>query len=405
MGPLIRPPSGALETALLTLEADENWLVMPERNAGNSHLWSPGVKWGVRPESTTHHVEFFGPLLGVMRFERLDEAIQLVNQTGYGLTSGLQSLDDREQAQWMAGIRAGNLYINKPTVGAIVLRQPFGGFGKSSFGPGLKAGGPNYVAQFMRFPRDPTRRLRESSAWSANSTPPNGLRDGEEPVEFERLGHPDLATLAAAMRREQTSLDAAADDDSLATILAALDSFDAWWRDEFSQTHDPLRLLGEDNLRRYLPCTEVHVRVHANDRWFDIFARAAAARVTGARVVISGPPELHHPAVVALDRLTDDWAAGIEFHEETDEDLIDQLETQCIERLRYAAPDRVPARIRQVAAQCSIPIIDRRVTAAGRVELLWYVREQSVSFAYHRYGNLGSRATEVRQDPAAVLDA
>ena len=102
-----------------------------------------------------------------MRFEKLHEAIALVNQTGYGLTSGLESLDDREQAEWKAGIRAGNLYINRGTTGAIVLRQPFGGMGKSAFGPGLKAGGPNYVAQFMDFTetddsgaRDPIARIR-----------------------------------------------------------------------------------------------------------------------------------------------------------------------------------------------------------------------------------------------------
>src|SRR3974377_280860 len=95
--------------------------------------------------------EFFGPVLGVMRFEKLSQAIEMVNQTGYGLTSGLQSLDDREQQQWQAQIRAGNLYINRTTVGAIVLRQPFGGMGKSVFGPGVKAGGPNYVALLMDF--------------------------------------------------------------------------------------------------------------------------------------------------------------------------------------------------------------------------------------------------------------
>src|SRR5262249_56224774 len=70
--------------------------------------------------------------------------------TGYGLTSGLESLDDREQQLWCSRIRAGNLYINRPTTGAIVLRQPFGGIGKSSVGPGIKAGSPNYVVPLMR---------------------------------------------------------------------------------------------------------------------------------------------------------------------------------------------------------------------------------------------------------------
>ena len=88
-----------------------------------------------------------------MEARDLDDAIDLVNATGYGLTSGLESLDDREQELWRERIRAGNLYINRPTTGAIVLRQPFGGMGKSSVGPGIKAGGPNYVVPLMRFER------------------------------------------------------------------------------------------------------------------------------------------------------------------------------------------------------------------------------------------------------------
>ena len=70
-------------------------------------------------------------------------------------------------AEWQAGIRAGNLYINRPTTGAIVLRQPFGGMGKSCFGPGLKAGGPNYVAQFMAFADRARRAVRRADRQSA----------------------------------------------------------------------------------------------------------------------------------------------------------------------------------------------------------------------------------------------
>ena len=71
----------------------------------------------------------------------LDEAIDLANDQPFGLTSGLQSLDDREVVRWMEGIEAGNLYVNRSTTGAIVGRQPFGGWKGSSVGPGAKAGG------------------------------------------------------------------------------------------------------------------------------------------------------------------------------------------------------------------------------------------------------------------------
>jgi RHH-type proline utilization regulon transcriptional repressor/proline dehydrogenase/delta 1-pyrroline-5-carboxylate dehydrogenase len=146
MGPMIKPPSGDLETALKVLEPGEEWAVMPQPVEGNPCLWTPGVKYGVLPGSYTHMTEFFGPVLAVMRFETLAEAVRLVNQTGYGLTSGLESLDEREWDYWKAHIRAGNLYINRSMIGAVVGSQPFGGEGLSGTGP--KAGGPHYLYRF-----------------------------------------------------------------------------------------------------------------------------------------------------------------------------------------------------------------------------------------------------------------
>ncbi|MCP5055257.1 MAG: aldehyde dehydrogenase family protein [bacterium] len=150
IGPLIREPRGVLARGLKELESGESWAIRPARVGSNPQLWSPGIKWGVQPGSTTHTTEFFGPVLGVLMANDLDEAIDLVHQTGYGLTSGLQSLDDREQEHWLGRVRAGNLYVNRGTTGAIVLRQPFGGMGRSAIGPGLKAGGPNYVLAITR---------------------------------------------------------------------------------------------------------------------------------------------------------------------------------------------------------------------------------------------------------------
>ena len=84
-----------------------------------------------------------------MKAKDLDDAIGIVNSTGFGLTSGLQSLDTQEQTHWTERIEAGNLYINRTTTGAIVQRQPFGGLKKSAIGAGTKAGGPNYVLQLL----------------------------------------------------------------------------------------------------------------------------------------------------------------------------------------------------------------------------------------------------------------
>ncbi len=375
LGPLIRPPDGDLARALTTLEAGESWVVTPRQVGDDPRLWSPGVKWGVQPGSFTHLTEFFGPVLGVMRFTALAEAIALVNATGYGLTSGLESLDEREQEMWKAGIRAGNLYINKPTTGAIVLRQPFGGMGRSSFGAGMKAGGPNYVAQFMVF---------------AERTG----RDGT-PCRPYQLANASLNDL----RLRLLAVEVEAEPGEVTRVLAAMASYDRAYREEFGREHDHFRLLGEDNARRYLPFAAVRVRVDGRDSFFEIFARACAARAAGCRVTMSMPPDLAHAAVRRLDEMTDAWAAGIEFIEETDEELAAAIRSGATERVRFAAAERVPAELRTVAHEAGVFLADAAVVAEGRVELLWSVREQSVSHAYHRYGNLGARAGERRAEP------
>jgi RHH-type proline utilization regulon transcriptional repressor/proline dehydrogenase/delta 1-pyrroline-5-carboxylate dehydrogenase len=70
------------------------------------------------------------------------------------------------------------------------------------------------------------------------------------------------------------------------------------------------------------------------------------------------------------------------------------------ERVRYAAPDRVPAQIFEAAREVGLFTARASVLAEGRIELLWYLREQSISRDYHRYGNLGERAEEERAEPA-----
>ena len=364
VGPLIRPPAGALEEALKTLEPGESWAVMPRRVGDDPHLWSPGVKYGVTPGSVTHRTEFFGPLLGVMRFERLAEAIEIVNATGYGLTSAIHSLDDREIEQWKRGIRAGNLYVNRGTTGAIVLRQPFGGMGRSSVGPGLKAGGPNYVAAFMDF-RD------------ASATVPPATR---------AIENADLAALAAHLGR-----DAAGE-----RLRAAVASYDAAWRDEFSREHDHFRLLGQDNVRRYLPFGTVCVRIVPDDDWCGVVARVAAARVTGARVLASFAPGCPRAWHESLDAWTESWAGGIELVEQPD-DAVAALVPRPDVRIRYDGRSLVPVAIRRAAAAVGQWIADPPVVSAGRVELLWVLREQSISHDYHRYGNLGRRVGERRR--------
>ncbi|GFE51568.1 bifunctional protein PutA [Roseobacter cerasinus] len=103
--------------------------------------------------------EIFGPVLHIATFKshELDTVIDAINATGYGLTFGLQTrIDDRVQ-HVSDRIEAGNIYINRNQIGAVVGSQPFGGEGLSGTGP--KAGGPNYLSRFAA----PERELREGT--------------------------------------------------------------------------------------------------------------------------------------------------------------------------------------------------------------------------------------------------
>jgi len=92
--------------------------------------------------------ENFGAILHVIRFagDKLDQVVEAINTTGYGLTLGLQSRIDTVRDYVEAHARVGNFYVNRNQIGAVVESQPFGGEGLSGTGP--KAGGPHYVARF-----------------------------------------------------------------------------------------------------------------------------------------------------------------------------------------------------------------------------------------------------------------
>src|SRR5690606_21192167 len=139
IGPVIAPPSGPLERALTMLDPGESWLVEPRQLDDTGRLWSPGVRLGVRPGSWFHRTECFGPVLGVIRADDLDQAIEIQNDSEFGLTGGLHSLDPGEIERWVDRVEVGNAYVNKGTTGAVVRRQPFGGWRRSSVGPGARA--------------------------------------------------------------------------------------------------------------------------------------------------------------------------------------------------------------------------------------------------------------------------
>lgn len=300
--PLIREAGESLHRALTRLEPGEEWLLQPQQSAADPCLWSPGIRLGVKPGSWFHQTECFGPVLGLMRAESLDQAISWQNATAYGLTAGIHTLDPREITKWQDRVQAGNLYINRPITGAIVQRQPFGGWKRSCIGPGAKAGGPNYVWSF-------------------------------------------------------------ADMTDAAPALDAAESYRAAWRSHFSVDHDPSALRCESNVFRYRPARGVILRLQGDDT-VSLQRARLAAEITGT------------PLIVSLGST------------ESDEDFLRRLPALAAEAefLRVTPP--CPDTILRAAQQAGLNVITAPLTACGRVELRFWLREQSVSRTLHRYGQM-----------------
>jgi RHH-type proline utilization regulon transcriptional repressor/proline dehydrogenase/delta 1-pyrroline-5-carboxylate dehydrogenase len=359
MNPLIHEPRGPLKRGLTTLEPGEEWLLEPKQSPDNPCLWSPGIKWNVPPGGFTHMTELFGPVLGVMRAEDLRHALELANAVPYGLTSGLQSLDDREQALWLDEIEAGNLYINRTTTGAIVRRQPFGGTKASNFGGGAKAGGPNYLCEFMR----------------ASQV---GLPQEKSPVNEW------VNNLTSFLEK----LDLSAEE--LGTWTSSVSNYAYWWK-RMRQDRDPTKIVGEDNFFRYLPRSAVSCRIEPISNPLDALRVAAAALTCGAGLEISWS---HNDAkAAALNWL--ELVPVLRVVEETDETFLSRVKAGKMRRVRVL--EKASPALHVAASETGVHVIDAPVLANGRLELLHFVREVAISIDYHRYGNLGMREGELRR--------
>ncbi|HEX4793624.1 MAG TPA: L-glutamate gamma-semialdehyde dehydrogenase [Humisphaera sp.] len=138
----------------------------------------PTIFADVPPTSSLAQEEIFGPVLSVIRAANLDEALQIANGTRYALTGGIFSRSPRNIERVRHEFRVGNLYINRKITGALVDRQPFGGFKLS--GVGSKAGGPDYLLQFV-LPRVITENtLRHGFAPGSESLRGGAGRGGGE---------------------------------------------------------------------------------------------------------------------------------------------------------------------------------------------------------------------------------
>lgn len=376
LGALCDKPSEKLTKAINELEAGEEWALKPTFINDNAHLMTPGIKYGVKKGAFTHMNELFAPLLSVIRAKDLQEAIELVNATGYGLTAGFESLDEREWEYFHTHIQAGNIYINKPTTGAIVLRQPFGGVKKSAIGFGRKVGIYNYITQFM---------------------------DIEAKADTNLLDSP----LANALEK----LSKASDESTQATLAnAALmaKSYAYHYKHEFSVARDYVNIRGEDNLFSYTRIKNLAFRVCEQDSLQDILGVIIGCHTLGlsplvsyekkvdSRICDTNAQKVDSRAIITLAQKVCQMAdLAADFVAESSDEFIAKL--PLFERVRYHAKPDTSDPIYQATAKWAKIIIRDKPLLNGRFELLFYHNEKALSVSYHRYGNLGIRALKNSQ--------
>jgi RHH-type transcriptional regulator, proline utilization regulon repressor / proline dehydrogenase / delta 1-pyrroline-5-carboxylate dehydrogenase len=354
--PVQRPPDETLQRGLDTLDDGESWLLEPQMVDDNPCLWRPGIRIGVKPGSWYHQNECFGPVLGVIRVEDFQEALKIQNSSDFGLTGGLYSLDPLEIREWRDKVQVGNAYINRSTTGAIVRRQPFGGWKDSCVGPGAKAGGPNYVATLCH--------------WI------------QEKLPEKRIATPGAVAVATKQLEGLLS-----DLDDRQALLASAESYAYWWQHEFSISHDPSQIHGETNEFRYRlrPWHLVRIQQPVEMGYpLAVAQTVLACLTTGVKLEISlsqANPEIDRIAQIA----------GVTPRIETDEQLARRLREKHLQETKggsmrilgdYDPHEFAPAVIG------NIPLMNPQVFANGRLELLNYLKEQSMTQIVHRYGNI-----------------
>jgi len=351
VGPMITNSNDKLLHAITHLEAGEWWLVAPEFIDKSKYMLKPCVKWGVKPGSYSFVNELFAPMLSVVCADNFEHAIELANSSEFGLTAGLQTLDESERERWKQKIEAGNLYINRGITGAIVSRQPFGGMKRSAFGGGIKAGGPNYVSCFLNI---------------LNNT---NLANINELFELDKstiLG--EFKTGAAVLR-----------NDEKLKYEWAVASYLKNYNEEFSIERDIHDLMGEQNIFRYLPLKNMLFRINENDSLTDVLMVLAAAKISKTPMYISlNSSDSKLNLVKTLAKATNVLI-------QNEQEFISSM--KIYERIRTCTTD-LSINVYNEAARLGKYIAMQLPLIEGRLELIHYLKEQSVTFEYHRYGSI-----------------
>ena len=358
MGPIIEQAHGKLAVALTTLDADETWLVQPRELDESGRLWSPGVRDNVQAGSAFHLTEYFVPVLGVMTAATLEEAIELQNAPAYGLTAGIHSLDPGEISTWLDTVEAGNLYVNRGITGAVVRRQPFGGWKRSTVGASAKAGGPNYLLTL--------------GDWAPVFSAPGSA------VVLEGLS----AVVTRVIEAAQPGMEFLEFD----RVRAAAESDEKAWTSEYGVARDVSALGVERNVFRYRP-VPITIRLAEGASPSQLVRVLVAATRAGATVAISSAVPVH-AGLISLFRSELSPLRVVDVVVEPDARFQSALQSSTARphRIRLLGGDAVQLAT-ALEGDPDVAIYSGPVTTSGRIELLPFLHEQAVSMTAHRFGN------------------
>jgi RHH-type proline utilization regulon transcriptional repressor/proline dehydrogenase/delta 1-pyrroline-5-carboxylate dehydrogenase len=153
VGPVIDAASQEKIKSYVEIGKAEGKLLLGGDAPSGGHYVAPTIFGDIKPGARLAQEEVFGPVLAVIAAQTFEEALQIANGTRYALTGAIYSRSPNNIARAREAFDVGNLYINRGSTGALVARQPFGGYKMS--GAGTKAGGPDYLLQFV-VPRNVT---------------------------------------------------------------------------------------------------------------------------------------------------------------------------------------------------------------------------------------------------------
>ncbi|MET0783169.1 MAG: aldehyde dehydrogenase family protein, partial [Leifsonia flava] len=365
MGPIIEPADGKLLHALTELGVGEKWLVEPRKLDETGRLWSPGIRADVAAGSYFHLTEFFGPVLGVMHAATLTEAIRLTNAIDYGLTSGLHTQDPDDLAEWLDTVEAGNLYVNRGITGAIVQRQPFGGWKRSAVGAGAKAGGPNYLLTLGSWLPDTGSSSKTLHLRGLDSRVTRLIEAAQPSLGYEEFD---------VLRRSALS-------DAIA------------WGNEYGETKDASGIPVERNLFRYRP-VPVAVRATVDADLGDVLRVVLAAIRSRSTFTVSVASGLSAAIRGVLGDL------GVPVFVESDDEWVARTAVGDVPRVRLVGSEASRSALHRALAVAAegnpdLAIYSGAVTQAGRIELLPFLHEQAISITAHRFGNLDAWSEKV----------